>query len=434
MTEPITEHDLRSDDAERALLGSLTVGARQLADVLARLPGSDFYSPHRGYVWDACRRLSEQRQPIEPTRIGRQLATDGHWNAATQAIVSGEFLTGSDPTFAAQHADMVANLARRRELLRAIRRAEITARDHPGEVSEVLAAVRVQFDALGTTLNEGHPGTLDWDALVAEFRDTHNPDAEVPAKPPIPTPWPSLNGLLGGLFPGRMYVIGGRPAIGKSAAALCIAADAAIVQTRPTLVISREMPTVDIMGRIFARATDTSLSAINSRQMTPQMLRDIDAYVAKVGRPPLTVDAKVNTLAGVKALARAQAHEFGLDLLVVDYLQLIHAGEGTRNREQEVARVSRELKGLAMDLSCAVVVPAQLNRGSVNRADPRPVMSDLRESGQIEQDADVVVLLHREPDETGGPVGEIEFILAKHRHGPTQTVVLDWVGSIGQIA
>jgi replicative DNA helicase len=189
------------------------------------------------------------------------------------------------------------------------------------------------------------------------------------------------------------------------------------------------------MGRIFARATETPLHAINTRRMTPQMLREIDTYVAKVGRPPLTVDAKTRTLTGIKAAAREQAHQTGLDLLVVDYLQLIQV-TGRSNREQEVAEVSRELKALAMDLDCAVVVPAQLNRGPLHRAEPRPVMSDLRESGQIEQDADVVVLLHRPRDETGvlRSVGDIEFIIDKHRHGATANLALQWYGPVGAIA
>jgi replicative DNA helicase len=226
-----------------------------------------------------------------------------------------------------------------------------------------------------------------------------------------------------------VYVFGGRPGQGKSTAALNVAMHAAAESSKQSLVISKEMPSVDVTGRILAAGAQVPLQEINARKLTDTSMARIREYVKRVGRPPITVDARPRTLAGIKTLARAHHHRSGLDVLVVDYLQLVRTDTPSRSREQEVAEVSRQLK----ELDCVVVLPAQLNRESAKRTDPRPNMSDLRDSGQIEQDADAVILLHRERNEKGEPTGQILFIVDKNRHGPTAEVSLRWHGGYGAI-
>ena len=424
------ELELYAPQAEAALIGAAGHHADVIASVLARVPGSDFWDPHRGYVWDACRVLSADRARVDPTSVARRLAADGHWNDATSRIVAREFTPGAPADFAGRDADTVHGMARRRELMQAITRARRTVLQHPGDITEVLAAVRAEFEADDVEA-EPQGGPLGWDELIAEFREAHSPEAK---RESIPTPWWELNEVLGGLFGGRMYVFGGRPGQGKSTAALNIAAHAAINQKSSVLVISKEMPSVDVTGRILARGAEVDLKVINSRSLDRWSMNSIDAYLDSVGRPKFFVDARPRKLAGVKALARTQAHRIGLDLLVVDYLQLVRTDTPSRTREQEVAQVSMELKALALELDCVVVVPAQLNRGSVQRADPKPTMSDLRDSGQIEQDSDVVTLLHRERTPDGTPTGKILLIVDKNRHGPTTEIKLDWRGGYGAIA
>lgn len=428
----VTELELHAPQAEAALIGAAGHHADVIASVLARLPGSDFWNPHRGYVWDACRALSAERQAVDPTTVARHLANAGHWNESTGTVLNREFLNGGAADFAGRDANLVADMARRRELMQAITRARRTVLQHPGDVTECLAAVRAEFDAIddpATTSTTAGP--LGWDQLVAEFRAAHAPEQKRDA---IPTPWWELDQVIGGLFGGRMYVFGGRPGQGKSTAALNIAAHAAINQKSSVLVFSKEMPSVDVTGRVLARGAEVDLRHINSRTIDRWSMNAIDAYLDSVGRPKFAVDARPRKLSGVKALARTHAHRAGLDLLVVDYLQLVRTDTPSRTREQEVAQVSMELKDLAMELDCVVVVPAQLNRGSVQRADPKPTMSDLRDSGQIEQDADVVTLLHREKADNGEATGKILLIVDKNRHGPTAEFKLDWRGGYGAIA
>ena len=429
MDEP-TELELRSDPAEAALLGIAAFHGHEITGILEQLPGEDFWNPHRGNVWNAIRKLAADGEPLDPVTVSRRLVTDGTWSQATQQVIATDLLAAEPVTFAHRHADTVADLARRRELMRSLARARRLVATHPGDASEILAAVAAEFSAPVKAETARHKGALSWPQLVAEFREHHRPDEPTSY---IATPWDEFNERLGGLAGGRVYVFGGRPGAGKSMAAINIAAEAAIHGGHKVLVVSKEMPTVDVTGRILARGAEVNLKEISSRALTRTSRDKIESYIASVGNPELTVDARPRRLSGVLALARTQAARRGLDLLVVDYLQLVKTDTPARTREQEVAAVSIEMKALALELGCVVVLPAQLNRGSTQRIDPRPTMSDLRDSGQIEQDADVVTLLHRERNEKGEPTGKITFIVDKNRHGPTGDITLDWHGGYGAI-
>jgi replicative DNA helicase len=424
-----TELELQSPEAERALLGAAGFYPDAIATVLAELPGADFYDPHRALVWDACRALTAEHQPLTPAAVIKHLAAAKQWTQAVQRVVTVEMASSAPASHAQHHAAAVADFARRRELMQALKRAHSVIVEHPGEASDLLAAVRAQFDGV----DSGQPdagGPLGWDALIDEFEQVHAPGG---SRPGIPSPWWELDDVLGGLFGGRVYVFGGRPGQGKSTAALNVAMHAAAESGKQALVISKEMPSVDVTGRILAAGAQVPLQEINARKLTDTSMAQIRAYVKRVGRPPITVDARPRTLSGIKTLARAHHHRRGLDVLVVDYLQLVRTDTPSRSREQEVAQVSMELKALAMELDCVVVLPAQLNRESTKRPDQRPTMADLRDSGQIEQDADAIVLLHREKNEAGEPTGQILFVVDKNRHGPTAEVSLRWHGGYGAI-
>lgn len=428
----ITELELQSPEAERGLIGAAAFYPDAAATVLADLPGSDFYDPHRGTVWDALRALVDQNVPLTAIAVMKHLAAAGKSGKGLERVVTTDMANAYPVSHARHLADEVSDLARRRELLRAVTRARQIATTYTGSTSDILAAVRSVLDGVGQpdkpTVDPDGP--LGWDALIAEFEQVHAPGG---SRPGIPSPWWELDQILGGLFGGRVYVWGGRPGQGKSTAALIVAMHAAAESQRQTLVISKEMPRVDVTGRILARGAEVPLTEINSRTVSDMSMAQIRGYVKRVGKPLITVDAKPRTLGGIKSLARAHHHRNGLDVLVVDYLQLVRTDTPSRSREQEVAEVSRQLKELALELDCVVCLPAQLNRESGKRADPRPTMSDLRDSGQIEQDADAIILLHRPNDEKGEPTGQIEFIVDKNRHGPTASISLRWQGGYGAI-
>jgi replicative DNA helicase len=429
VTVTIDEAAFQAPDSEQALMGAVAFQPDALASTLDQLDGKDFYDLVRGQVWDTCRQMSAEHNLITPATIARRMSTEKTWTPRAQNIVQREMVGGSPASHATRHAETVADMARRREMVQAIKRAVGVVTGHPGEASEILATVRAQFEGVDEPERE-RGGPLGWDALVDEFEQVHAPGG---SRPGIPSPWWELDDIIGGLHGGRVYVFGGRPGQGKSTAALNVAMHAAAESGKQALIISKEMPSVDVTGRILAAGAQVPLHEINARKLSDHSKAQIREYIKRVGQPAITVDARPRTLAGIKTLARAHHHRRGLDVLVVDYLQLVRTDLPSRSREQEVAEVSRQLKELALELDCVVVLPAQLNRESTKRSDPRPIMADLRDSGQIEQDADAIILLHRERNEAGEPTGQILFIVDKNRHGPTAEISLRWHGGYGAI-
>jgi replicative DNA helicase len=430
----LDEHELRDDAAERGLLGAVALAPDALAGVLAALPAGDFYNPHRAAVWRALRARSADRRSLNPAAVARDLAQAGRLNAATQAVITTEMSNAQPAHYAPEWAKTVADLARRREYARAIKRAAATLRDHPGDHSETLAAVRSVFDELDA--DEARlGGTRTWIDLLDEFEAEHDPTAE---RSCILTPWPDLDELIGGLFPGRVYVIGGLTGDGKSTTAINIAAHAAQLGHAP-LIFSKEMPTVDVTGRLIANGAEINLAKINSRHLDDFDRVKVRDFGKRTSGWRLRVNADPIGITGVKHISRALHHRGQLDLLVVDYLQLMNSDERGRSREEEIAKISTALKNIAMELMVPVVVPAQLNRGPTARPGGRPTKSDYRESGRIEQDADVGILLWRKPVEDG-PDGEVRpdphhltIIVDKNRHGPTGEVELRWNGGYGRV-
>jgi len=292
--------------------------------------------------------------------------------------------------------------------------------------------VRGLFDALGEAGGR-EEGPQSWRHLYARMMRSLESD-ERPTV--VPTGWAEFDDRIsGGLHGGRMYVFGGRPGDGKSNVAFNIAAHVAEQGFR-CLVVSAEMSELEVTGRLAARGAEVPLSAINSYAVSAVDVARLQAYADSVGDLPLWVDGKSTTLAAVKTTARRWKRRHGLDVLCVDYLQLLKTDLRGVIREQEVAHISRELVRLGKELDVPVVVPCQLNRAGAKRgANSRPVMEDLRESGQIEQDASVVVLLHHPIDEESDlPTGEVTFILAKNRHGQRLDVSLDWNGGYAKIS
>lgn len=424
----LDETTLASTLSERILLGAVGHHPDAVAHLLAQIPGGDFYDPHRAAVWDACRVLSSDRQVITPTTVSRHLSATNELNGARQRVITQEMADAHSPTEAAQHAPVVVDLARRRDLAHAVKAAAWTVTNHPGDITQVLAEVREKFNALNSGADES-AGTLTWSQLLDEFETAHAPGAHPEG---IHTPWPELDEFTGGLFGGRMYTVGGAPGDGKSTVALNLAIYAAR-GGRSVLVFSKEMPTLDVTGRLVAGGAEIDLRAINARNLDDGDRARFRDFRARTKGLQLRVNADQVSMTQIKQIARGVHHRTGLDLLVVDYLQLMTGTERGRSAEEEIANISTGLKQLAMELDVAVVVPAQLNRNHTSRPDQRPTKADLRGSGRIEQDSDVVILLWR-PMVDGRPdAHQVVFIVDKNRHGPKGEIKLRWNGGYGVI-
>jgi replicative DNA helicase len=247
----------------------------------------------------------------------------------------------------------------------------------------------------------------------------------------VPTGFADLDGLTGGLHPGTLTVIGGGPSVGKSALVLDFCRSASIRHKLPAVLFSLEMTAAEISMRLLSAESRVPVHLMRTGQMTDDNRARLTERMAEIAGVPFYVSesAALSINALSDEAARLVAGK-GVRLVAVDYLQLITTDRRFESREREVAEIAQQLKALALDLQVPVVVAAQLNRGPGQRADKRPLLADLRDSGAIAQAADLVVLLHREDafERESPRAGEADFIVAKHRNGPTATVTVAFQG------
>ena len=247
----------------------------------------------------------------------------------------------------------------------------------------------------------------------------------------MPTGFTDLDLLTNGLHPGQMIVVAARPAVGKSTLGLDIARSASIRNGMTSVIFSLEMSRNEISMRMLSAESQVPLQNMRKGTMRDEDWTRLARTMGRVSEAPLFIDDSPNmSLMEIRAKCRRLKQRHDLKLVVIDYLQLMSSGKRVESRQQEVSEFSRAIKLLAKELEVPVIAISQLNRGSEARTDKKPQMSDLRESGSIEQDADVVVLLHREDmyEKESARAGEADIIVAKHRNGPTDTIVVAFQG------
>jgi replicative DNA helicase len=247
----------------------------------------------------------------------------------------------------------------------------------------------------------------------------------------VPTGFEDLDALTDGLHPGQMVCVAGRPALGKSTLGLDFTRAAAVKHGLPTVMFSLEMSRNELTMRLLSAEARVPLHSMRTGLLGEDDWTRLATKMAEVADAPLFIDDSPNmSMMQIRAKCRRLRQRHDLRLVVVDYLQLMSSPRRTENRQQEVSEISRQLKLLAKEIGVPIVAISQLNRGPEQRTDKRPMLSDLRESGAIEQDSDVVILLHREDayDRESPRAGEADFIVAKHRNGPTTTVTVAFQG------
>jgi replicative DNA helicase len=253
----------------------------------------------------------------------------------------------------------------------------------------------------------------------------------------VPTGFYELDELTHGLHPGQMIVIAARPAVGKSTFALDFARSAAIKNNLATVMFSLEMGRNEIAMRLLSAEATIGLQDLRKGTIKDEQWSKIATTMGRMNEAPLFIDDSPNmSLMEIRAKCRRLKQQHDLKLVILDYLQLMSSGKKVESRQQEVSEFSRALKLLAKELQVPVIALSQLNRGSEQRQDKRPMVSDLRESGSIEQDADMVILLHREDvyDKESPRAGEADILIAKHRNGPTKDIVVAFQGHYSRFA
>jgi replicative DNA helicase len=299
-----------------------------------------------------------------------------------------------------------------------------------GDVLDIVNAAQAEIYAVADKRGGDDYAVLG-DVLEATVDEIEHASGRSGEMTGVPTGFTDFDNLTNGLHPGQMIVVAARPAVGKSTWGLDIARSAAIKHKMATVLFSLEMSRTEITMRLLSAEASIQLQNMRKGTMRDEDWTRLARTMAEVSDAPLFIDDSPNmSLMEIRAKCRRLKQQHNLRLVIIDYLQLMSSGKRVESRQQEVSEFSRALKLLAKELEVPVIAISQLNRGSEQRTDKRPQMSDLRESGSIEQDADMVILLHRESmyERESPREGEADLIVAKHRNGPTDTITVAFQG------
>jgi replicative DNA helicase len=434
--EPQREQRPMADiPAEMAVLGAMLLSRDAIADTTEIIKDpADFYRPAHQTIFTAIRARYNDGAPVDPIVLGDDLTKSGDLaRIGGPAYLHHLIQQVATAAHAEHYAEIIRDKAVLRNLQTACHRTLHEIEDGTSDTSELLDDLRAEVDGIVDDTSRTDQDTLIGADGEDFLEQLENLQKNGPARGVL-TGFTDFDSLTNGLQPGQLIVIAARPAIGKSTLGVDIVRHATIVHGLPAVFFSLEMSRTELKMKI---ASAQARVALHHLQRQNGMTDDDWARLAKVwplinGAPLDIVDDPGLTLTKIRSHCRRIARKRDLRLVVVDYLQLME-GESTgrsENRQQEVAKISRSLKKLAAELQVPVIAMSQLNRGAEQRTDKKPLLSDLRESGAIEQDANMVILLHREDayDHESPRAGEADFIVAKNRGGPTATITTAFQG------
>lgn len=414
-------------EAEEALLGAMLIGgSAAVSDAVSTLSRDAFYRPQHGMIFETIKTMVTEGQPVDKDSVLRRIHADGQ--TRIEPSVVGSLANGAmTAANIAYHARIVREMWARRSLAAAAAAAVSAAEDPSQEITASLGHLAELISEI--SLNGGMSQLHSMKALVAdEYKAIEARHANDNQDSGLYTGLTDLDETLGGIQPSDLVVIGARPSMGKTAMGMQIALNVAVKQRLPVLFVSSEMRRNQVAQRALAHMARLSMGKFRRpRTMNPA---DWPKLADALGRTSTdlmqVVDAPVTPLE-IMALARLCKARVGLGLVVIDYLQIVRPIRREDTREREVAAITSSLKALAIELNVPVLVLAQLNRALASRTSKVPQLSDLRESGSIEQDSDVVMFLHREGyyDASADQTDALVYV-AKHRNGETGQIHVQW--------
>ncbi|MEY3972362.1 MAG: replicative helicase [Actinomycetota bacterium] len=418
-------------EAEQSALGGMLLSQEAVADVLEVVSGSDFYAPKHELIFNAIIHLFGRGEPTDVIAVTDHLNKQGNLLKAGGADYLHS-LSSFVPTAASAgyYAKIVSDKAILRRLINAGTRIAQSGYDSQGEVEDLVNQAQSEvFAVVSQTAKDDYVGLSE--SIDFAIRDIELAQNRGGGLTGIPTGFTNLDSYTHGLHSGQLVIVAARPSVGKSTFALDIARNAAIRNNQATIFFSLEMGRSEIAMRMLSAESGIYLQSMRKGTLTEGDWAKLAAVRGKINDAPLYIDDSPNmSLVEIRAKCRRLAQQVQLKMVVIDYIQLMSSGKKVESRQQEVSEFSRALKLLAKELDVPVVALSQLNRQPEQTKDKRPELSHLRESGSLEQDADVVVLLHREGlfEKDHPRAGEADLILAKQRNGPTGTVTVAFQG------
>ncbi len=424
-----------SVEAEQALLGGLMLDAAAWDQVGDRVSAADFYRQDHRLIFEAVATLIERSQPCDAVTLSGHLESQGVLDQAGGLAYLGT-LARDTPTAAniRAYADIVRERSVLRQLITAGNMIVGSALETEGrEAREVIEeAERAVFEIA----ERGARGKMGFvlvksvlKAVTDRIDSLYHSDGKMTG---ISTGFRKLDEMTSGLQPGDLIIVAGRPSMGKTTLAVNMAENAALGAGKSAAIFSMEMSAEALTLRMISSLGRIDQSRLRSGKLHEEDWPRIDSAMTQLSGAKLYVDETPGlTPTEIRARARRLKRERGgLDLIVVDYIQLMQVAGTSENRATEISEISRSLKALARELNVPVIALSQLNRGVEQRVEKKPVMSDLRESGALEQDADVILLIYREEqyDKNTTRKGIADIIIAKQRNGPTGEVQLTFLG------
>ena len=423
-------HDLLS---EKSLLSCLILDSNAYDEISdLKIEGDDFYHPKYGIIYNAIKDMALSRKPIDyvtlcshlkDQRKLEEIGGESFILEVTEELVSSANIR--------HYAQVVKDKSSLRDIVRTAGRVADMGVDFTGNATDFIDEVESSFFKLTNEAKSGKMSKLN-DCLkenLKELEDTSRKAGEIQG---IPTGYPKLDELLLGMQPGQLIILAARPAMGKTALALNVAQNACQFSGLPVAIFSLEMISKELSMRLLTQRAKVDSSRIRKKTLMDTDLRSIGMAIQELSEMPIFInDDGGVTLLDIQSSCRKIKAEQGLGLIVIDYLQLMNSHNKNLPREQQISEISRGLKSMAKELECPVVALSQLNRSVESRPNKRPNTADLRESGAIEQDADIVMFVYRDeyynPD-TKEP-GVAEVIVGKNRGGSVGTAKLTFVGA-----
>ena len=425
-------------DAEKSVLSCMMQDREALSLAFELLSADDFYQPAHREIFDGMHQLNAQGMPIDLVTVDEELSRRGTLEGVggtNYLIELSQFLPSA--VNAKAYLQIVDEKATLRRMIKATGEIASACYEQADPVSDILGvAEKAIFDIVmrrheGTTLKHISDVLPDTYLKIEELaRLKGSIDG-------VPTGFVDLDNLLTGLHGGELVIVGARPSMGKSAFGLNLTGYAGLHAGRSVAYFSLEMPNDQLTMRLLC-----SDARVDMQSVRHGSLRDEDwVQLASTLGPLASANIYMDDTSGItpsqlRSRCRRLKMQRGLDMVVVDYLQLMSADGKVENRQNEVSEISRNLKSIAKELNVPIVALAQLSRAGAQRSDKRPILSDLRDSGAIEQDADVIMFLHREEyyDPNTEDKNIAEVIVAKQRNGPLGTVKLAWLGQYTRFA
>ncbi len=438
MDEEIMRVPPNNADAEKSVLGCMLQDRDVLSSAMEQLIADDFYQPANREIFDAMHTLHLQGMPVDLVTVDEELRRRGTLEGVGGFAYLVE-LSQSMPSTAnaGAYVQIVDEKATLRRMIQASGDISSACYAQAEPVSDILnMAEKAIFDIV-MRRREGAALMHIADILPETYLRIERLTELKGGIDGVPTGFVDLDNLLTGLHGGELIIVGARPSMGKSSFGMNVVAYAATMAGKTAAVFSLEMPREQLTMRLLCGDARVDMQSVRRGSLRDEDWVKLSAALGPLAAANIYIDDTSGiTPSQLRSRCRRLKMERGLDLIVVDYLQLMSADRRTENRQNEVSEISRNLKSIAKELDVPLIALAQLSRAGAQRSDKRPILSDLRDSGAIEQDADVILFLHREEyyDPNTEDKNIAEVIVSKQRNGPLGTVKLAWLGQYTRFA